>query len=463
MPINLNGAIAGLGTGYANQANTAYEQQQRALALQKQQAQQALLFQAMQQGQQPGQMPPQGAPQQPAPQQPPTGTPPQPMPQAGGMPSPLAKPGGDAAVLAALGSPQQSGQDYLTQLQNAQQGGGTQPSQPPVAGLNSGAQPTGTPPQQPAQPQLPDFNTFMTKLSQMPGSPAEKGAAMMQMLPVYTQQWTRQNENNYKNQQIALDRIRTDLEGKRVGIEQQNEGINQQKADEQERRDKAKEQQDAARQKERDRHDEANEYINTQKNLTAAQKNAIQEKELNRHHEAMEQIDSGKLENQTRATNSKIVQGEEGLKIKQQNADTASDRAGTYKYQAMQGTALKKEQIEANIKLGQDKLKEMKAKVSPKDNSKFKLAQDKYNKLASLYQSQSNPQAVNQPSPQVLETLKGQMDSAYADAEKLAGGEVASTTLVKPSVGEEVRTDGQGNYFVLRDGKPTPAEPPAGQ
>ena len=256
---------------------------------------------------------------------------------------------------------------------------------------------------------------MITQVMKMPGPDWVKGATIQQyiesMQPLWAQQESQRREafdEIYKTKELGVQTERLGIEDKRAGIEQQ-------RADETAKRDANKLKMDEARQKEIDRHNAANEYLNNHKNLTTEQRDAIREKETNRHNTVIEGIDEGKL-----------FQGEEKITIQQEVADVTKDKAATYKYQVMANTSLKKEEVEANIQLGKDKLAEMKKKVPAGNSAPFKLAEDKYNKLAALYQSQSNPMAMNKPAPKDLETLKGQMDAAYQEAEKLSGGGASS-------------------------------------
>lgn len=178
--MNFGTALAGMGNAQPQIMAMRQEEDKK--------RQQAMIAQAIMQGGAPPPQMPQGAP-------PPQG----PMPGGAPMPAPPAG-----------APPQPSGQ-------------------PPMPSNQALAQPVQ--PQGGAQGALPDFNQFLSKINTMPGTGADKGAAIMQLLPMYAQQWSVQNEQNYKQQQLALDKIKVVTGEQRADADTKRADAAEQRAD----------------------------------------------------------------------------------------------------------------------------------------------------------------------------------------------------------------------------------------
>jgi len=429
--------MVGFGTALAGLGGA----QPQIMAMQQDEArkrQQALIAQALMQQQMQGGAPPQGMPPQTLPPQPPQGGAPSQGPMPGGAPMPS---GGGAPP------PQPGGQ----------------PPMPSPQALASPVQPPGG-----AQGALPDFNQFLSKINMMPGTGADKGAVIMQMLPIYASQWSAQNEQNYKQQELAIrkitegDRIRHEevdeaQQNKRIGLEGARVGIEDKREKETEARDARSDAQTTRKQDredkkedEKERYDRAKETIDNNKLLSADKKSEAKQKLLEEHYNRMDDINAGRLDNQTRATNSKIIQGEEGLKIKQENADTNKSRAETAATSAG-----------SKVKLDAAKIQQMQNKVPPENKKPFQAARDQYTRASAFYKSLTRPGAMPAASAEDIKYAKDKMDAAADNMVKLAsgpGGSNGTGTKEKIKPGEEIRKDAEGNIFVNRNGQAVPAE-----
>lgn len=417
---NWGAILSGMGGGVAPYLNQAAD---RARQQQAQQMQvQALMAGLQAQG---GQQQP-----MPSPQPPMQGTPPQQPPmQGGGMPSPLAKPGGDAAVLAALGSKQQPSAPPQPQ----------QP-QPPAQGMGGGGSFA-------PNSMMQDQNKAMIAILSAPNiDPGAKLDALKSLGAMETplEKMTIQLENAQQRlaaqQQMLDERMQTSIQLRQMADSTSMANANSRVAATERGQDIGASNAQARI--------GAQERGQDMRATTAQGAQDIQKQRANTYQQG---------------TQDRAIQGEEGLKIKQQNADTSTDRAGTYKYGTVQRAQMAGRKQDETEKLDAAKIKKMETSVSKENKKPFDAAKTQYNRAASLYQSLTAPGRTPSASPDDIAFAKQKMDGASDNMVRLAGSSGAAAALTKPTAGEEVRTDGQGNYFVLRDGKPTPAEPPAGQ
>lgn len=135
---------------------------------------------------------------------------------------------------------------------------------------------------------------------------------------------------------------------------------------------------------------------------------------------------------------SRAIQGEEGLRIHQQNADTSSDRAGTYKYGTMKNAELKEQGQKERQRLDTAKIARLQTRVSAEDKKPFQAAKDIYDRAAALYQSLTRPGALPAPTPDDIAFAKQKMDGAQAKMEELANkGAARGNSPTSPGPSQE--------------------------
>jgi hypothetical protein len=192
------------------------------------------------------------------------------------------------------------------------------------------------------------------------------------------------------------------------------------------------------------------------------------------------------LEEKSKEANSKAIQGEEKLKIQQQNADTASDRAGTYKLGTLERGRLGRDKLDfarlslkeknAVLMRGQDKnyqarLASMASRGAPQNTQAFKAAQMEFQQASMNYRNEklnlnSSAESIEAladkalAAQQKMEAVVAEMNGGGEPGKPAAGGAPAAGAPAKEKIkpGEEVRYDEQGNAFVNRNGQAVPAE-----
>ncbi len=241
--------------------------------------------------------------------------------------------------------------------------------------------------------------------------------------------WRKQEAEHQKNQDYWTG-IRADTAATNADTSAKRAATYEEATENRAKADEKRQELNEKREDENERHHSALEYINTNKQLTEAQKDAIRGKETERYHKAIEAIQAQRADTYEQGTSGRLLQGEEGLGIKKQNADTASDRAGTYKYGVMEGTKIKQQNADTNAKregateiLNAAKIKKMENSVTAENKKPFQAARDTYNRAAALYQSLTRPGVIaGQASQTDIDAAKTKMDTAQATMEKLAGG-----------------------------------------
>lgn len=134
-------------------------------------------------------------------------------------------------------------------------------------------------------------------------------------------------------------------------------------------------------------------------------------------------------EDTNRNIDERSTQAEDTNKIRQQQADTASDRAGTYKYSTMQNAMVKQQLADSKGKVDTAKIKKLESTVATENKKPFQAAKDKFDKAASLYQSLTRPGATPAADPADIKFAKDKMDKFEAEMNGLAGGASGSQPL----------------------------------